>query len=377
MLKYGSRFEDRPGDGADAARLEWRHVAGFLGVTFALTWLVDLAIDLHGGLETPGVVSVIQLQMLVPACSAIVLGWRLFPENSLYYRRSLGRARWFYYYVLVLTAVYVIGSAGIFVAPPGSTQLEVAATLPQVLAFLGVPVLIAVRLMAGREGMARVGLAWGVPRDYLLYGLAFVGFYVLQVVLNAIFGLGPTRPAPALPQSGPGPEVLVVLAGIESVLLAPILAIVLAFGEEYGWRGYLQAEICKLGRVRGVLIVGVIWGIWHWPLILMGWSYPGYPLMGLLLTVLFTIALAVALGYVVFRTGSILLAAYLHALNDQVTGFLVFLGFKPFDPVFSFGVGIYGVVVLAGIVVLILRDPVWHGRAPAKVQVPPAASPIC
>ncbi|WP_371865723.1 CPBP family intramembrane glutamic endopeptidase [Dictyobacter kobayashii] len=108
----------------------------------------------------------------------------------------------------------------------------------------------------------------------------------------------------------------------------------MAFGEEYGWRGYLQSELLKMGRVRGVLLVGVIWGAWHWPLILMGFSYPNYPLLGLLLTVLFTMGFAIVLGTAVLRSGSVLLAAYLHALNDQTTGFIVFLGYKPFNPAF-------------------------------------------
>ena len=374
MLKQDSLSTATPGVAAEVVRPAWKHIAAFLGLTFGLTWLLDLAIYLHGGLARPGTVTIIQLQMLLPACSAVVLGWRLFPESPLYYQRAVGRGRWFYSYVLVLTAVYVICSIGIFIASPTSSALPVVAMSPQLVAFLGIPVLLGLRFIAGREGMARVGLAWGPPRGYVLYGVAFVSFYVLQVVLNAMFGLGPAHPAPALPPSGPSPELLVVLAAVESVLLAPILAIMLAFGEEYGWRGYLPAELCKLGRVRGVLAVGVIWGMWHWPLILMGWSYPGYPLVGLLLTVLFTIGLAFALGYVVFKTGSILLAAYLHALNDQVTGFLVFLGFKPFDPVFSFGVGIYALGLLALITVLILRDTLWRSRASAKVHLPPASA---
>jgi len=152
------------------------------------------------------------------------------------------------------------------------------------------------------------------------------------------------------------------MAGLQSVLLAPFLAIVIAFGEEFGWRGYLQSELLKLGRVRGVLLVGVIWGIWHWPLILMGFSYPGYTLLGLLLTVLFLMGLAVFLGYAVLKTGSVLLAAYLHALNDQTTAFLVFLGFTPFNPVFSFGIGIYAIATLAVFTLLILRDPIWRAR---------------
>jgi hypothetical protein len=65
----------------------WRHVAAFLGLTFGLTWLLDLAIYLHGGLATPGMVSVLQLQMLLPAFSAIVLGLLFFPESPIYRRR--------------------------------------------------------------------------------------------------------------------------------------------------------------------------------------------------------------------------------------------------------------------------------------------------
>jgi hypothetical protein len=81
------------------------------------------------------------------------------------------------------------------------------------------------------------------------------------------------------------------------------------------------------------------------------------------LTALFTTGLAVVLGYAVLKSGSVLLAAYLHALNDQVTAFLVALGYKPFNPAFSFGVGIYGIATLALVSLLVLRDPVWRGKS--------------
>ena len=102
----------------------------------------------------------------------------------------------------------------------------------------------------------------------------------------------------------------------------------------------------------------------------MGFSYPGYPLLGLLLTALFTIGFAVVLGTAVLRSGSILLAAYLHALNDQTTGFIVFLGYKPFNLAFSFGVGIYGIATLALITLLILRVPVWRSRSSSVISSP-------
>jgi hypothetical protein len=94
----------------------------------------------------------------------------------------------------------------------------------------------------------------------------------------------------------------------------------------------------------------------------MGFNYPGYPLLGVVLMTLYTTGLAVVLGYAVLRSGSVLLAAYLHALNNQVASFIVALGYRPFDPAFSFGIGIYGIATLAIVALLVLRDPVWRGK---------------
>jgi membrane protease YdiL (CAAX protease family) len=339
----------------------WRHVGAFLGLTFGLTWLLDLAIFLRGGLRIPGIVASRQLQMLLPAFSAIVLGLFFFPESPIYRKRPAGRGRWFYYYFLLLTLIYALGTLAIWLSPSQST-IAVLATIPLILAFLGLLILIVLRLVAGREAMAQVWLAWGNWRYWLLFGLGIVAYYVLQAALNATFGLGGAHLAPIPAPPGLSPDIFLILGTVQSVLLAPILAIVIAFGEEYGWRGYLQSELFKLGRVRGVLLLGGIWGAWHWPLILMGYNYPGHPLLGMLLMALYTTGLAVVLGYAVLRSGSVLLSAYLHALNNQVVAFIVAMGFKPFDNAFSFDIGIYGIATLAIVVILILRDPIWRGK---------------
>jgi membrane protease YdiL (CAAX protease family) len=349
----------------------WRHVAAFLGLNFGLTWLLNLAIYLHGGLNTPGMVSVLQLQMLLPAFSAILLGLLFFPESPIYHRRPAGRARWFYYYFLLLTLIYALGALGAWLAPAQGAITQVAAIAPLLLAFLGLLLLVVLRITAGREAMARVWLAGGNWRYWLLFGLGFVAYYILQAALNATSGLGGANLALPPAPSGLSPNIFLILGTLQSVLLAPILAIVIAFGEEYGWRGYLQSELLKMGRVRGVLLLGVIWGIWHWPIILMGYNYPGYPLLGLLLMALYTTGLSVVLGYAVLRSGSVLLAAYLHALNNQVLNFIVLLGFRPFDAAFSFGIGIYGIATLAIVALLILRDPIWRGKGSSLPSPPP------
>ena len=130
----------------------------------------------------------------------------------------------------------------------------------------------------------------------------------------------------------------------------------------------MQSELFKLGRLRGVILLGVIRGAWHWAIILMGYNYPGHPLLSLALMALYTTGLAVVLGYAVLRSGSVLLAAYLHALNNQVAAFLVAIGFRPFAPAWSFFIGSYSVVTLAIVAILILSAPIWRGtRAPARL----------
>jgi membrane protease YdiL (CAAX protease family) len=351
----------------------WRHVAAFLGLAFGLTWLLDLGIFLRGGLETPGMLTLLQFQMLLPAFSAIVLGLWFFPESPLFHTRSAGRGRWFYYYFLLLTLIYALGAVGVWLAPAEGTVRLVSATAPLLLSFLGLVLLVGLRFSAGAEAMARVGLAWGRWRDWLLFSLGIIGFYVLQTVFNAAAGLGPSQLAPVIgAPPGMTEQMFLVLAAIQTVVLGPILGIVITFGEEYGWRGYLQTELVKLGRVRGVLLVGVIWGAWHWPIILMGFNYPDHPLLGVLLMTLYTTGLAVVLGYAVLRSGSVLLASYLHALNNQFVSFLVALGFKPFDTAFSFDIGIYGLLTLALVALLVLRDPIWQKRDRAVLAPQPA-----
>ena len=58
---------------------------------------------------------------------------------------------------------------------------------------------------------------------------------------------------------------------IFTLLMAP-----LAFGEEWGWRGYLLPHLLPLGQWPAFLIGGVIWGLWHIPVVTAA-TYAGVP----------------------------------------------------------------------------------------------------
>jgi membrane protease YdiL (CAAX protease family) len=342
----------------------------FLGLTFGLTYLIDLFIFLRGFRTDPGWYQALALTGMTPAFSAILLELFFLPGSSIYYRRPAGRERWFYVYFLLYTVSIAIGVVSIWLVPSDET-VEMVSIVTQLVMLAGLPLLIVLRFAAGRQAMARVRLSGGNWRYWLLFGLAFVVFFVLQAALNAIFGLGPSEMVLSPAPQGFNPILYTILKGGGIALLGSVLSMVALFGEDYGWRGYLQSELFKLGRVRGVLLLGVIWGAYHWPVILMGWNYPGYPLPGLLLMVLWCTAEGVVLSYVVLKSGSVLLAAFLHAVGNVIMSPIVEMGFMPYDRVFSFFLGIYGIAMAAVIAVFILRDPIWQEKGGNLAQPEP------
>ena len=119
-----------------------------------------------------------------------------------------------------------------------------------------------------------------------------------------------------------------------ALLIAPILNGIFAFGEEFGWRGYLLPALLPLGQLRALLLSGVIWGVWHAPVILLGHNYPNAPVLGVLLMTLFCVLLGVLFGWMRLATKSVWPAVIAHgALNGSAGVTLLFFraGSQP-DP---------------------------------------------
>ena len=303
-------------------RVNWPHVAWFLGLTFALTWLADLVLYWNGGLAGPVTSLLLQFQMLLPAFSALLLGAFFFRESPLYYRSNRTASRWFVYFYLLLTGLYSIGLMASLIRPEQTATISALLLIPNL---IGLILLVVLRWRAGGEAFSGAGLAGGKWRVWLVYGVGLIAFYGLQTLLNYVFKLGQVVDLKAaFPQMAaanlPAPALMLSMA-INTLIVGPFLGLIITFGEEYGWRGYLQTELTRLGRVRGVFLLGVIWGMWHWPVIWMGYNYPGQPVLGSIAMVLMCVILAYFLAYAVFKSNGIWTAAYLHALNNQALSF--------------------------------------------------------
>jgi len=103
-------------------------------------------------------------------------------------------------------------------------------------------------------------------------------------------------------------------------LIGPIFNMPFTFGEEWGWRGYLLPKLLPLGQWRALIIGGVIWGLWHAPVIALGYNYPLHPRLGVLLMICFCVLLSIILGWTRLATGSIWPAVIGHASLNAWAG---------------------------------------------------------
>lgn len=126
----------------------------------------------------------------------------------------------------------------------------------------------------------------GLKRPIKFYLIAFFApilFILSLILLNQITGIGRFEWVYNLPL---GQSILISLGFV-------FLLIPLGIGEEYGWRGYLLPRILPMGEIKGTLVLGIIWALWHLPVLTLRpgplwFSIPFFCLLALLLAFPFT-----------------------------------------------------------------------------------------
>jgi membrane protease YdiL (CAAX protease family) len=95
-----------------------------------------------------------------------------------------------------------------------------------------------------------------------------------------------------------------------------------AAGEEIGWRGYMLTRLVDSGVPAPILISGLVWGLWHAPLIVSGQYASGrYPMLSVCLFVLGIVAAGYVFAWLRFSSGSIWPCIWAHgAWNAVIQG---------------------------------------------------------
>lgn|GEM_PF-656765 len=154
-----------------------------------------------------------------------------------------------------------------------------------------------------------------------------------------------------------------------------VIGYVGALGEEIGWRGYLLPKLVQAGVRFPILIVGLIWGVWHVPFVLLMFQH--HPYGAAVLYTLACVVIGVFISWLRLASGSVWVAAMAHAsYNSFYQDFFdhSFVGEKKWF--WAGEVGLLCSVTFAAVAVLLYRTNriaplLQEARAQyATVQVP-------
>ncbi|MGZ7067731.1 MAG: CPBP family glutamic-type intramembrane protease [Methanobacterium sp.] len=187
------------------------------------------------------------------------------------------------------------------------------------------------------------GFGWGPGKiKYLILGYIIpIVYAIIAYGLFWILGLGTF--------TGDLPNNIILF-----VIVGTISGVISALGEEIGWRGFLVPQLAKLTTFTWVAIIsGVIWALWHFPLIIFSNYNSATPLWyALPLFFVATLGISFILAWLRLKSGSIWPAVLLHASHN------LFIQ-QFFDPLSSgsltkYLVGETGVLLVAIIIIFAL-----------------------
>lgn len=115
------------------------------------------------------------------------------------------------------------------------------------------------------------------------------------------------------------------MALVQSLIAGITISALAAFGEELGWRGFLLKELGYLGFWKSSAIIGLIWGIWHAPLIIQGHNYPQHPIQGVFMMTIFCLLLSPIISFVRLKSKSVIAAAIFHGSLNSTSGLAIML----------------------------------------------------
>ncbi|MGE0443296.1 MAG: CPBP family intramembrane glutamic endopeptidase [Gemmatimonadales bacterium] len=157
--------------------------------------------------------------------------------------------------------------------------------------------------LGGRAGAESLAMAWLFP--------VLVGFVAYGIAWGTRLARFSPPPLPGRPDAGP---VLALGGHLGLALTAGLLEpAFLGFGEELGWRGYLLTRLVRARVPVPLVVSGLIWGLWHTPLILSGQYATGpnrWLSAGLFL--LSVAGAGVLIGWLRLRSGSVWPAVLAH-----------------------------------------------------------------
>ncbi len=281
----------------------------FLLVAYGVTYLMGIFMW-YGNGTSADLSGFPVAQMLYPA-SGVMLACLLVHKGD----QKIPKAFFWTFLLFTLGAVVL---ATLAVVAPGEMlslngmSMSIWGMILQFMLILGSIVGWITLLIAGRERREAYGLCWKNWKSSLLCVFLFLALYFLRAGISYVA------------EGQPG-MLIEIVANPETwtymvlLLVNFLLSFTVFFGEEYGWRYFLQPLLQKRFGLRlGVLALGVVWGVWHLPVDFFYYTTPDRGLIMLVSQIITCVSLGIFFAWAYMKTGNIWVPVLMHFFNNNL-----------------------------------------------------------
>ena len=248
----------------------------------------------------------------------------------------------------------VIHFGGLTTAQPESNPDKAIAGMLFTAGAMLIPLLAVIftQLIFKEPVLKNLGISFKVNRWW------WIGWLLMPIYALAVLGVSLLMPGAQFDASGDavqesmqqlpfevGPWVMIAITLLSGTIAGATINAVFAFGEEIAWRGFLVKEFKGKKFLTVSLLIGIIWGLWHFPLILNGHNYPDHPVIGVFIMVLLCVMLTPMLLYFRQKSGSVIVPAIMHGTMNGVVG-ISNMFVTPQNDLLIGGPGLAGFIVL-------------------------------
>lgn len=290
----------------------------FLLIAYGVTFVMG-ALMWYGNEKGIDVSAFPNAQMLYPA-AGVMLAYLLTgrtSETAQGFQSGEGKiTRGFYVVFLLLTAIMVMISVLslriVDFLEIAEQRISIWTLAVQYILIVGSIACWITLGVAGKERRENCGLRWENGRSSLFCILLFFVLYTLRMSVS----YGISGQISVLADLAKNP-----VTWINFISLAINFFFVFAafFGEEYGWRYYMQPYLQKKFGLRGgVLVLGIVWGLWHLPVDFFYYTTPDMGLIAAVSQQITCISLGIFFAYAYMKTDNIWVPVILHYLNNNL-----------------------------------------------------------
>lgn len=273
---------------------------------------------------------------------------------------------WFLVIAFAITWSSVLGIYLLGGVPDSTTNVSSASPLVGLLSVLGTfgPAIAAFVTLKWitREGFKGAGLRFNFRSGWAYYlwaVMAPLAAGALVVLVAGISGAAVANVSVITPT-----DIISWIVG--TLIWTPIL-----FGEEFGWRGYLQHRLAPTKPLLAAVLMGLIWGIWHYANVLTG-IVMSANLLALIIYPIYNIMGCIILGWLRDKSQSVWPACLAHAVgNIIVTGVIA----KLLPTIPDISVFLYRLIGegLVAIVLVLSRRVPWRETVAEQAAALPTA----